>query len=145
MIDRKFIGKKYPKTEYEIGFEKVKEYALATGETSPLYLDREAGLKSEYGGCLSPPCFATAYSGCCVQQIFFDNELNLDYRRLVHGEQDFDFIKPVVCGDLITTTGEIVDIQSRGGNDIIVFRAESTNQRSELVTVNLGTFVIRGG
>ncbi|MBN1288305.1 MAG: MaoC family dehydratase N-terminal domain-containing protein [Actinobacteria bacterium] len=145
MIDKKFIGRKYPPTEYEIGFENVKEYALATGEVNPIFTDRETGLRSKYHGCLAPPCFATAYSGNCVQQIFFDEELNLDYEHLVHGEQEFDFMRPVVCGDLITTTGVIEDIIYKGGNDILVFRAESVNQRGELVTVSVGTFVIRSG
>ena len=33
------IGKTYPATTYAVGREKVREYALAVGETNALYLD----------------------------------------------------------------------------------------------------------
>ena len=33
------VGKTYPPTTYAVGREKVKEYALAVGETNPVHLD----------------------------------------------------------------------------------------------------------
>jgi acyl dehydratase len=64
---------------------------------------------------------------------------------LVHGEQEFEFHKPVRPGDVITTTGKIVDIAEKGNNDLLVYEARSVNQGGELVTVGRATFVIRGG
>jgi acyl dehydratase len=81
--------------------------------------------------------------GCA--QMFFDPELKLNFAMLVHGEQEFEFSKPVKPGDVITTTGKIVDIMAKGNNDIIVFEARSKNQDGDLVTVGRATFVIRGG
>ena len=145
MIDSKLIGKEYPVTEYEIGREKMKEYAVAIGDMNPMYQDREAGKKSEYGDNIAPPSFAAVYNLMGCAQMFFDPELKLNMGMLVHGEQDFEFVKPVKPGDFITTTGKIVDIAAKGNNDVIQFEARSTNQDGELVTIGRATFVIRGG
>ena len=145
VIDAKFIGKEYPVTEYEIGREKMKEYAAAVGDMNPMYHDREAGKKSKYGDNIAPPNFAAVYNLMGCAQMFFDAELSLNFAMLVHGEQDFEFVKPVMPGDVITTTGKIVDIAVKGNNDVVKFEARSTNQDGELVTIGRATFVIRGG
>ena len=145
MIDQKFIGKEYPVTVYEIGREKMKEYAVAVGDMNPMYNDREVGKKSKYGDNIAPPNFAAVYNLMGCAQVFFDPELKLNMAMLVHGEQDFEFIKPVKPGDVITTTGKIVDIMAKGNNDLVVFEGRSVNQEGELVTVGRATFVIRGG
>ncbi|MBU4489827.1 MAG: MaoC family dehydratase N-terminal domain-containing protein, partial [Actinobacteria bacterium] len=66
MIDNKFVGKEYPATEYEIGREKMKEYATAIDDKNPLYFEREVGEASEYGENIAPPNFAAVYNlmGC---------------------------------------------------------------------------------
>ena len=145
MIDSKFIGKEYPVTEYEIGREKMKEYAIAVGDMNPMYQDREVGKKSKYGDNIAPPNFAAVYNLMGAAQVFFDPELSLNFAMLVHGEQDFEFLKPVKPGDFITTTGKITDIAAKGNNDVIKFEVRSTNQDGELVTIGRATFVIRGG
>lgn len=81
--------------------------------------------------------------GCA--NMFSDPELNLNYAMLVHGEQEFEWLKPVKPGDVITTTGKIVGIVEKGNNDVITYEARSTNQDGELVTVGTATFVVRGG
>ncbi len=145
VIDHKFIGKEYPVTEYEIGREKMKEYASAINDSSPYYFDREVGKKSEYGDNIAPPNFAAVYSLLGCANLFFDPELALNFAMLVHGEQEFEWLRPVKPGDVITTTGKIVDIAEKGNNDVISYEAESKNQDGDVVTVARATFVIRGG
>lgn len=145
VIDEKFIGKEYPPTEYEIGREKMKEYAAAIGDMSPYYHDKGFGGKSEYGDNIAPPNFAAVYNLMGCAQMFFDPELKLNMAMLVHGEQEFEFLKAVKPGDEITTTGKIVEISQKGNNDVVVFEGRSRNQDGELVTIGRATFVIRGG
>lgn len=145
MIDHKFIGKEYPITEYEIGREKMKEYASAINNDSPYYFDKEFGKKSEYGDNIAPPNFAAVYALLGCANLFFDPEIKLNFAMLVHGEQEFEWIKPVKPGDVITTTGKIVDIAEKGNNDVVSYEARSVNQDGDLVTIGRATFVIRGG
>lgn len=145
MIDHKFIGKEYPPTEYEIGREKMREYARAVGDENPFYFEKEVGGKSESGDNIAPPVFAAVYNLMGCARMFFDPELALNMAMLVHGEQDFEFKKPVKPGDVLTTSGKIVDIAEKGNNDVVVYEARSVNQDGELVTIGRATFVIRGG
>ena len=145
VIDHKFIGREYEPTVYEIGREKMREYARAVGDESPLIMDNEVGRASEYVDCIAPPAFASVYNLMGAAQLFFDPEVKLNMAMLVHGEQEFEFHKPVKPGDVITTKGRIVDIMEKGNNDLLVYEARSVNRDGELVTVGRATFVIRGG
>jgi len=145
VIDHKFIGKEYPVHVYEIGREKMKEYALAINNENPYYFDKDFGAKTTYGDNIAPPNFAAVYNLAGCADMFFDQELKLNFGMLVHGEQDFEFIKPVKPGDVITTAGKITDIVEKGNNDVIRFEARSVNQDGELMTIGRAAFVIRGG
>ena len=54
-IDTKFIGKTYPASTYEVGKEKIKEYAKAIKNLDPYYLDDDFAKKSKYGAIIAPP------------------------------------------------------------------------------------------
>ena len=41
-VNTQAVGKSYPPVEYEVGKEKIGEYARAVGEESPVYFDRAA-------------------------------------------------------------------------------------------------------
>jgi acyl dehydratase len=145
VIDHKYIGREYEPTVYEIGREKMREYARAVGDGSPLIMDNEVGRASGYDDCIAPPVFASVYNLMGAAQLFFDPEVKLNMAMLVHGEQEFEFHRPVKPGDVITTTGRIADIMEKGDNDLIVYEARSVNQDGELATVGKATFVVRGG
>ena len=49
------VGKSYPAHLYAVGREKVKEYAVAVGETNPLHLDHEAARSAGYRGRRGAP------------------------------------------------------------------------------------------
>jgi acyl dehydratase len=139
------IGKTYAPTNYAVGREKVREYARAVGETNPLYLDVDAARAAGYDDVVAPPMFAVVYSFPSVMPAFFDPELGIDFSRLVHGGQDFEWGPLVVAGDEIATTLTVADISSRGSNRFFVFETTSTNQRGETVCVGRWTNIVRGG
>ena len=99
------IGKAYPPTLYAVGREKVREFALATGETNPLHLDLEAARAAGYRDLVAPPMFAVVYSGPAIAPPLFDPEVGIDFARMVHGGQEFRWGPLVIAGDEITTDG----------------------------------------
>jgi acyl dehydratase len=139
------IGKTYTPTNYAVGREKVREYARAVGETNPLYLDVDAARAAGYGDVVAPPMFAVVYSFPSVMPVFFDPELGIDFSRLVHGGQEFEWGPLVVAGDEIATTLTVADISARGRNSFFVFETTSKNQRGETVCVGRWTNIVRGG
>lgn len=144
-VDTSAIGKTYPAITYAVGREKVREYALAVGETSPLYLDVEAARAAGYDDVVAPPMFAVVYSLPAVLPPMFDPEVGIDFSRMVHGGQEFEWGPLVVAGDEITTTTKVGDISERGSNGYFVFESTSVNQRGEQVCFGRWTNIVRGG
>ena len=142
-LDKKFIGRKYGPVAYEIGREKIAEYALAIKNPDPHYVDEEFARKTPYGGIIAPPTFAVVYAGKLIVPFFFDSELNLNLAMLVHGEQEFEFHEIVRPRDVITTSGEIAGIVNKEKLDVVTLRGESRNQNGVLVCTATFTFVIR--
>jgi acyl dehydratase len=128
---------------YAVGREKVREYALAVGETDPRYLDPEAARAAGLADVVAPPMFAAVYCGPAIGQAILDPELGVDFARLVHGAQEFTWHVPVVAGDEITTAAELEETAERGGLKFYVFRTTSTNQRGELVSEGRWTNIVR--
>jgi acyl dehydratase len=139
------IGKTYPGTTYAVGREKVREYALAVGESNPLYLDVETARAAGHDDVVAPPMFAVVYGGPAVAQGMFDPEVGIDFARLVHAGQEFTWGPLVVAGDEITTVTALVDVTERAGNGFFVFETTSTNQRAETVCVGRWSNIVRGG
>ena len=61
-VNTNAVGKTYPPLTYAVGREKIREYALAVGETNPLHLDVEAARAAGYRDVVAPPMFAVVYS-----------------------------------------------------------------------------------
>ena len=139
------VGKSYPPTTYAVGREKIKEYALATGETNPLHLDPEAARAAGHRDVVAPPMFAVVYSWRAMGQAVFDPEVAINFAMLVHGGQEFRWGPLVVAGDEIDTTVTVKDISQRGDMGFYVFESVSTNQRGETVCTGTWTNIVRGG
>src|SRR6056297_503891 len=142
-VDQKFIGRQYGPITYEVGKEKIAEYARAIKNEDPHYLDEDFAASSQCGGIIAPPTFAVVYAGKLMMPFFFDQELALNFAMLVHGEQEFEFHQVVKAGEVITTVGEISDIVDKEKLDVITLTGESRNQDNQLVCTSVFTFVIR--
>lgn len=138
------VGKSYPATAYAVGREKIKEYALAVGETNPLYLDPEAARAAGYADVVAPPMFAVVYSAPAVAPALFDPEVGINFALMVHGGQEFKWGPLVVAGDEISTEVTVKDISERAGNGFFVFESVSKNQDGETVCVGTWTNIVRG-
>jgi acyl dehydratase len=138
------IGKSYAPTVYAVGREKVKEYALAVGETSPLYLDPRAARAAGHADVVAPPMFAVVYCAAPMGRAIFDPEIDLDFSMLVHGGQEFRWGPLVIAGDEITTAPSVKEIYERDGKGFYVFETVSTNQAGETVSVGTWTNIVRG-
>ena len=128
---------------YLVGREKVREYASAVGETSPICHDVEAARAAGYDDVVAPPMFAAVYSWRAMGPTVLDPEVGIDFTRLVHGAQEFTWGEPVVAGDEITTETAFVDKAQRADITVYTFSSRSTNQRGELVSEGTWTNFVR--
>lgn len=138
------VGKTFAPTRYAVGREKVREYALAVGETDPLHLDVDAARAAGHADVVAPPMFAAVYCGPAIGPALFDPDVALDFARMVHGGQEFRWGPLVVAGDELQTGVVVQDISERDGRAFYVFTSTSTNQHGEIVCVGSWTTVVRG-
>jgi acyl dehydratase len=128
---------------YAVGREKIREFAHATGETDPVHLDLEAARAAGYADVVAPPMFAAVYCGPAIGSAILDPEAGIDFARMVHGAQEFEWHAPVVAGDEITTTAELAEKGERAGLSFFVFRTVSTNQDGATVCEGRWTNIVR--
>ena len=138
------IGKTFTPVLYAVGREKIREYASAVGEHSPLHTDHLAAQAAGFADVVAPPMFAVVYSSPAVTPALFDPEVGIDFARLVHGAQEFRWGPLVVAGDEITTTTTVKDIAERGGLAFYVFETQSVNQDDDVVCTGVWTNIVRG-
>jgi acyl dehydratase len=138
------VGKTYAPTVYAVGREKIKEYALAVGETNPLHLDPAAARAAGYRDVVAPPMFCVVYSAPSMGPAIFDPDVGINFALMVHGGQEFVWGPLVVAGDEITTTVSVKSIEQRAGNGFYVFESRSVNQDGEKVCTGTWTNIVRG-
>jgi acyl dehydratase len=136
-------GRTFAAVSYAVGREKVREYASAVGETNPLHLDPAAAREAGYADVVAPPMFAVVYAAPAIMPALFDPDVGIDFARMVHGGQAFDWGPLVVAGDEIATECACTDVYERAGLHYYVFETRSTNQREERVCTGTWTNIVR--
>jgi len=137
-------GKVYPPFEYEVGKEKIAEYARAVGEDNPVYFDREQARAAGFRDIPAPPMFAVVYSMGSVGPGLFDPDVGIDFAMMVHGGQEFAWGDPVCSGDTISTATTVKDIFEKDGRGFYVFQSVSSNQLGQEVVRGTWTNIVRG-
>ena len=143
-VDTSAKGKTYPAYEYEVGKEKIREFAHAVGEESPVYFDRDAAKSAGFRDVPAPPMFAVVYSAGAMGPAILDPEVGINFVLMVHGGQEFVWGEPVVSGDTISTSAEVKDIYEKDGKGFYVFESVSTNQDGAEVVRATWTNIVRG-
>lgn len=97
---------------------KVAEFAAALGDDDPIYRDREAALDRGYERRPAPPTFTRTsmfprHRPEGVGRLGID--LGIDIRYELHGEQAYEFERPVYVGDTLSATTTLTDAYEREG------------------------------
>jgi acyl dehydratase len=144
-LDASFIGRTYPPTApYEVGREKIREFADAIGDYNPVYRDQAVAEKMGYPDVIAPPTFPVVLSMRSAGQVIADPALGLDYTRVVHGEQKFVYTRPVRAGDRLVSVVTVENVRSAAGNDLLTTRADVSTVDGEHVVTAYSTLVARG-
>ena len=144
-LNQDYLGKVYPASEpYEVGREKIREFATAIGDMNPAYHDVAAAQALGHRDVIAPPTFAFVVSMRASAIAMFDPGLGLDYSRVVHGEQRFAYVRPVTAGDDLVVVTTIENIRVAAGNDILTTRADISTVDGEPVVTTWAVTVARG-
>ena len=142
-LNKDLIGKQWPAVTYEVGREKIREYANAVGETNPVHHDPNAAREAGFRGVVAPPMFCVVYSAPAVGPAIVDPEVGINLAAMVHGAQVFEWGEPVCSGDLVSTMARLADLSERDGMSFYVFESESVNQDGQRTVKGTWTNIVR--
>jgi acyl dehydratase len=142
-LNRDFIGRAFPSPEpYEITRVKIKEFADAIGDLNPIYRDQDAAKAAGHPDVLAPPTFpiVLALGGDSLD----DPELGLNWAMVVHGEQRFEYRRPLRAGDVVITESTIAGMRSIGRNERLEIQTVITTMEGEHVCTAHNVLIERG-
>jgi acyl dehydratase len=144
-VDQSYIGRVYPPTRpYQVGREKIREFADAINDPNPVYRDKAAAQAAGYADVIAPPTFAIVLTLPAGGQVIKDPDFGIDYSRVVHGEQRFVHHRPILAGDLLQVIVTVEDIRVAAGNDLVTNRADVVTVDGEQVCTAYSVIVARG-
>ena len=129
---------------YKVDIEKghIRRFCQAIGDTNPLFVDEEQASKSAYGSIIAPLTFPIALSDESAKL-----PLELDVRRMLHGEQEFIYYKPLRPGESYTAQMKVTDIYEREGKSgnmqFIVLDTELRDDNDELAVISRTNIIYR--
>lgn len=122
-------GRVYPAVQFDIEPDRVAEFARAIGA------DPKQGV---------PPTFAAVYSlGATAPGLFMDEEAAVDFSRLLHAEQEFEWWRQPRIGETVTSRGRVASDTSRRGMRFVSFETETTDVDGAPIAKSRALFVIR--
>jgi acyl dehydratase len=145
-LNRDYIGRTFPPTEpYEVSRVKIREFADAIGDANPVYRDREAAKAAGHPDVVAPPTFPIVFTMGGAGSALASPDLGLNYAMVVHGEQRFEYRRPIHAGDTVVCQSTITDIRTAGRNELMTIQTEVKTVEGELVCTAYNSIVERGG
>jgi acyl dehydratase len=145
MLEKTLIGRESEPVVHDVERGAIRRFAEAIGDPNPIYVEEEAARQAGHPTVVAPPTFPFVLT---VNERF-RHSLDLGTRSLLHGEQQFDYVRPIVAGDRITVRSRVADVQERAGAsgpmDILVLEDEGRDAQGALVFRARATLVLRRG
>ena len=145
MVNPAVEGKTYPATDpYLVGREKIREFAHAVKSTNPNNLDVFASQAAGYDDVIAAPTFAVVIQERSLATVLADKEADIDFSRVVHGDQRFIHARPIVAGDELTSQLTVSSVKTLGAHSMVTFETKIYDIKKELVCTAISTLVVRG-
>lgn len=144
-IDPANVGRTFTSAEpYQVGREKIREFATATGERSPLCHDIVAARAAGHADLVAPTTFPIVVTLNAMGAAVTDPSVGVDWSRVVHGDQRFAYHRPIVAGDELTVHTVIESVKTLAGNDMITLRGDLVDAAGLPIGSTWTTLVQRG-
>ncbi|RBO90796.1 acyl dehydratase [Nocardia puris] len=130
---------------YEVGREKVREYARAVQDYHPVHWDEDVAAEYGYDGLLAPPTFISLVGILAQRKLFEQVVTGYDLSQIMQTDQILEFHRPIRVGDQLTCDVYLHSFRQAFGGDIIVTKNIVTAQNDELVLTTYTTLVGRSG
>jgi acyl dehydratase len=120
-------GKSYPNATFTVDPERVEAFRTVFDDTSGI-----------------PVTFVTAAEFTVMPTIVGDPELALDFTKVLHGSQEYEFHRPLEVGETLDVRTRIDSIRVLGGNGFLTIVTELVGADGELACTARSTMIERG-
>ncbi|MEU7634199.1 fused (3R)-hydroxyacyl-ACP dehydratase subunits HadA/HadB [Nocardia sp. NPDC049220] len=130
---------------YEVGREKVREYARAVQDYHPAHWDEDVAQEYGYDNLLAPVTFISLVGILAQRKLFEQVVTGYDLSQILQTDQILELHRPIKVGDQLTCDVYLHSFRQAFGGDIIVTKNIVTAQNDELVLTTYTTLVGRSG
>ncbi len=148
MFDQTKLGHSFPPFSFTIERGKIHELAAAIGDENPIYHARAAAEAAGYSDVPLPPTAPTMFTFWGNTQLWEQlASVGINVQRILHGEEEYEYLAPLAPGDTLTGVTTIVSARSRRGRDgssmdLITTETRYTNQHQQHVLTAKSMFVV---
>jgi acyl dehydratase len=110
-------------------------------------IDRErvAAFRSLFGIADGvPPTFVTAAEFAVLPQVVADPNLALDFTRVVHGSEEYEFRRPLSEGETVSVRARIESVRQKGDSGFVTIAMDLIDVDGELVCTARSLMIERG-
>ncbi len=122
-------GKIYPDLAFEVTAERVAAFAAAVGA------DLSLGV---------PPTLATTAEFVSFPRVVNDPDLAMDFSRVVHGDQEYEYVRTPLVGETLTVKTRIASVRDKGNLGFCTIETQLLDAAGEPVLTARATMVERG-
>lgn len=141
-LDKSMIGLSGPVYTFDVEKRHSKQFAEAIGDMNGLYTDETYAERSPYGKLVVPPTFPVA-----IASDSGGIPIDLDARRMLHGEQEFIYHRSISPGDRLYCQMKVADLYDREGKSgpmqFLVLDTEMKDEAGEMVAVSRMNIIYR--
>ena len=149
MFDTSKIGQSFAPFTIEVQHNKIHELTTAIGDNNPVYHSREAAQAAGFVDVPISPTTPTMFSFWGNQQRGSSlTDVGIDVARILHGEEEYEYLKPIYPNDVLTGITTLINGKNRRGSngssmDILTLETRYVNQHDQHVLITHTTIVVR--
>jgi acyl dehydratase len=128
---------------YEVGREKVREYAEAVKNEDRVFFDEQAAADLGYDELLAPLTFISVFGYQAQSAFFASANIGVTDMKIVQVDQVLKFVMPIKVGDRLYCDVYVDSVRKSFGTDMIVTKNIVTNQAGDVVQETYTTLVGR--
>ena len=126
------MGRTFPPTApYDVTEDSVGAFAAATGTPYA-------------AGGPAPATYPIVVAFAAMHELMVDPDVGIELQRVVHGDQRFTHVRPVLAGDRLSAELTVESLRQIGGADIIGTSSAITDADGALVCTGRATLVHSG-
>lgn len=132
IFDRSTKGREMPSVSVKVERSQIRFFAKVLGETNSIHFDVEAAQRAGYPDIVAPPSFFMPIEAMADEerarlgQPSLVDLLHCDFRRLLHGDESYNYLGLIFAGDELEFGTKIVDFYEKKGGLMEFVTIEST-------------------